>query len=51
MPIFVDTNIFVRHFAQDLPGQAAQATAFLKRAESGALDVRPGRSVARLPWK
>lgn len=38
-PIFVDTNIFVRHFAQDMPDQSAQATAFLKRAEIGAIDV------------
>ncbi len=38
-PIFVDTNVFVRHFAQDVPDQSAQATAFLKRAETGAVDV------------
>ncbi|MDP2663695.1 MAG: PIN domain-containing protein [Dehalococcoidia bacterium] len=38
-PVFVDTNIFVRHFAQDVPGQSAHATAFLRRAETGAIVV------------
>lgn len=44
-PIFVDTNIFVRHFAQDMPDQSAQATAFLKRAEVGAVDITITESV------
>lgn len=44
-PIFVDSNIFVRHFAQDLLDQSAQATAFLKRAEAGAVDVTVTESV------
>lgn len=44
-PIFVDTNVFVRHFAQDEPEQSAQATAFLKRAEAGAVDITVTESV------
>ena len=44
-PIFVDTNVFVRHFAQDVPGQSAQATTFLKRAEVGAVDITVTESV------
>ena len=44
-PIFVDTNVFVRHFAQDVPEQLAQATAFLMRAEAGAVDITVTESV------
>ncbi len=44
-PIFVDTNIFVRHFAQDVPDQSEQATAFLKRAETGAVEIAVTESV------
>jgi predicted nucleic acid-binding protein len=31
---FVDTNVLVRHLTGDPPGQAAAATAFLRRAEA-----------------
>ncbi|MBI4321096.1 MAG: PIN domain-containing protein [Chloroflexi bacterium] len=37
--MFVDTYIFVRHFAQDVPDQSQQATAFLKRTEAGVVEV------------
>lgn len=43
--VFVDTNVFVRHFAQDVPDQSAQATAFLRRAEGGAVDIAVTESV------
>ena len=35
----MDTNIFVRHFAQDSPDQSVWATAFLKRAEAGSIEI------------
>ncbi|MBI2953344.1 MAG: PIN domain-containing protein [Chloroflexi bacterium] len=43
--MFIDTNIFVRHFAQDVPDQSELATAFLKRAEIGAIEVAITESV------
>ncbi len=43
--IFVDTNVFVRHFAQDVPGQSEHATAFLQRAEVGAVEIVVTESV------
>lgn len=44
-PIYVDTSVFVRHFAQDVPGQSEHATDFLKLAEVGATEIVVTESV------
>ncbi|MDO8672382.1 MAG: PIN domain-containing protein [Dehalococcoidia bacterium] len=44
-PIFVDTNVFVRHFARDLPDQSALATTFLMRVDAGSIEATITESV------
>jgi uncharacterized protein len=34
-PVFVDTNVFLRFFTNDVPEQAAAAEALFRRAEAG----------------
>lgn len=33
--IFLDTNVFLRHFLQDIPSQSQQATAIIESIEKG----------------
>ncbi|SRR6266545_579739 len=37
---FLDTNMLLRHFLQDVPDQSARATAYLQRVEAGEVEVR-----------
>jgi predicted nucleic acid-binding protein len=37
---FLDANVILRHALQDLPDQSARATAFIRRIEAGAQQVR-----------
>lgn len=38
-PIFLDTNILLRHFLDDVPGQSARASAFLSLIEEGKVNA------------
>src|SRR5947209_1019805 len=42
---FLDTNILLRHVRQDIPDQAAKATAIIRRIEAGELRVRTADTV------
>jgi predicted nucleic acid-binding protein len=42
---FLDTNILLRHFAQDHPDRSPRATAYLTRIEMGDIRVRIADSV------
>ena len=37
---FLDTNILLRHFLQDVPDQSRRASAYIGRIEAGELQVR-----------
>jgi predicted nucleic acid-binding protein len=43
--LFLDTNIFLRHFLQDDSNQSPKASAFLKRIEEGLVKVRTSDTV------
>jgi predicted nucleic acid-binding protein len=43
--LFLDTNIFLRHFLQDDPDHSPGASAFLKRVEDGSIKVRTSETV------
>ena len=44
-PAFVDTNVFVRHIAQDEPQQSPRATAYLRRVAAGEVEGRTADTV------
>ena len=49
--VFVDTNVFLRFFTNDLPEQAAAAEALFRRAAAGEIElVTNVMVIAELVW-